>query len=138
MKMKLLKWYSSSILKLLAFLGFVTIVNTGCMYGIEHVTFIEGKVTSKKTLQPIEGVEICLDPDHSWEQRCAETDEAGMYRIGAGRHFNLSFYDPSGNYERFDTLIEINSRRNTIEKTIDIQLSPRETNNDTLANNDTP
>jgi len=118
MKTKILRLYNVSILKFLAILGFMS-VNTGCaMYGVEKETFINGKVSSKKTLQPIEGIEVCA-------RGCIQTDEAGMYEIWAGRHFNLSFYDPAGNYERFDTLIEVTERRNTVRKTIDIQLTPK-------------
>jgi len=122
MKTLLFKIYSSSILKILTLCGISTCF-VAC-YGIEPAGFIvNGNVSCKETQEPIEGIVVCRY-DYCHEQ----TDSVGNYGIWTPRTVNLSFNDPAGNYERFDTLIEFSGtprRGETVFETLDIQLAPK-------------
>jgi len=130
MKTKLLKLYSASILKLLTFLGFMTVTGCVAMYGVEipcenmDLT-VRGNVSSKETGLPIEGVQVIALC--SWGHT---TDEKGNFETKIFSSESLFFRDPTGNHEDLDTLI---NSQGEASKTVNIQLRPRETNN-----NETP
>jgi len=122
-KTKLLKLYNASIVGVLAILGFMACVNAGCAkYGVpcaEAKHLVKGNVSSQKTQQPIKGVNVIAECNHS------QTNESGDYQIKTPPRVHLHFRDPAGNYKNLDTLIEFQGETS---KTVNIQLTPKENN----------
>ena len=121
MKTLFLKFSSASIAGLLAVLGFMACVNSGCMkYGCPSADTkfrINGNVSSKETQQPVENISV-----HG-ECSSSRTNEVGNYQVKTSSHAYLHFYDPVGNYQDFDTLIEFQKKETS--KTVNVQLTPK-------------
>ena len=122
MKTKLLKAYNASIVSLLAILGFITCVNAGCAkYGSPATMFIvNGNVSCKETRQPIPNIRVTTG------YVAAFTDSVGHYEIVNWTHISqIQFRDTTEKYKALDTLIELKEGET---KTLNVQLTPRQTN----------
>ncbi len=143
-EIKWLKMFNSLIYMALSMLGFSmsSCGGIGSMYGTPEADFIiRGKVTDKRTNQPIENVEVEVSGD--WNK--TSTDANGKYKITVNdfpesQTFPVRFRDVDGNlnglYMDLDTIVEFKDPEFTggkgnwyegkTTKEFNIQLDPKE------------
>jgi putative lipoprotein (rSAM/lipoprotein system) len=138
MKTKFIKTENAVITGLLAFLGFsCDFGGNVAEYGVPCADFIVlGKVSDKKTEQPIENIQVST---YEWNKTF--TDENGNYEVKTNdfpkdQTFLVKFRDITEKYNDLDTLIEFKDPKFTggdkkwyngkTSKTVDIQLTPKD------------